>query len=57
MNYYLLPKEEAKYERDPFCSTFPTVVRCDYQDVGAAGGKQNHDGEDQESGVETRREK
>ena len=44
MNYYLLPKDEAKYERDPFCSTFPTVVRCDYQDVGAAGGKQNHDG-------------
>ena len=44
LNFYLLPKKESMYEPDPFCSTFPTVVRCDYKDVGAAGGSQNHDG-------------
>ena len=44
LEFALLPADEAKYERDPFCATFPTVVRCDYEDVGAAGGYQNHDG-------------
>ena len=44
LNYYRLSRDEQKFAPNPFCSTFPTEVSCDLPNVGAAGGKQNHNG-------------
>ena len=44
LNYYRLSREEQKFSPNPFCSVFPTEVNCNWKDVGAAGGMQNHNG-------------
>ena len=45
MDYYKLSSaERAHADYHPMCNIFPTVVSCDFFNVGGSGGKQTING-------------